>query len=815
MNEIVTQPLILKKKSRSSRFSSWSGNANSFRDKLFRGLYIFLLFAMDFIMFIYSINGKLIENGHFNSAVGIILLSGFIFSIFFILLLSFSKMAQNIACGIFTMLFTVMFFYQFGLGDVDHILDAWFNKHAKWMSFICFFPSPWIFGFILGLLIFFAFNFSDAILFVTLVLFFSCGIGVQKNEFLNHSTSEYQEVKEMRNGVGEVQENNIVYMMMPKLPSYHFLSSVRDVNFRDLRDLLVGFYAVNHFEIYPNAFVQKNDTMSNIIDILNQVDYTSETSLRRGFSTFVNDWNFIHGGLDLLNLDENRLYAYFHDEGFGVSMYAMPGFDFCLKGENFYTDRCVVKGYKTVSLYDEKAPFDKNVYALLGEWVLSLQSRDFKSFAKMLINSSHLRNMKILSENRRPSIEGSAAIFDRLLFDFKRDIGGHVYLAYVDLPSDIFIYDEFCNIKPRKEWIALKDNSLYSGGLDDKRKAYVDQAKCLIGKLQEYMEEMDASGKLDKTDIYIQGVSPLRELAGVVGDQYSRFVTDNLVNLAIRKGKKPKFLINANVCLASDFTRTRLYTQNYCYSVDNMKNFSTAEVINLKKNLINNSIIRGSKITNIVANYQDWYEIYKANSASYREKMRLKKLEEEERQAVRLQQQRAKETPAKANVSKKSLFDENIFVPTEDDMVIDVDNEEVEDKGEVDVPMLKKTVLQGLAPIAHEESKEEKPAVEENNEPQNTPEPVKEENPAVKENNEPQNTTEPVKEEKTVEPVAAVESVQEVKTESNPVAEVPVVEPVVETSNTEEKAEETSETAVEKTEEVPAIEPVEATAGDK
>ena len=69
MSEGVNQPLVLRKKSRSSRFASWSGDANRFYDKMLRVFYIFLLFAIDFAMFIYSINGKLIEGGTFNQAV--------------------------------------------------------------------------------------------------------------------------------------------------------------------------------------------------------------------------------------------------------------------------------------------------------------------------------------------------------------------------------------------------------------------------------------------------------------------------------------------------------------------------------------------------------------------------------------------------------------------------------------------------------------------------------------------------------------------------------------------------------------------------
>lgn len=769
MNEIVTQPLLLKKKSRSSRFSSWTGNANSFRDKLFRSIYIFLLFAMDFVMFIYSINGRLVENGKVSHAVLAILGTIFIASLVIILLLSFSKIAQNFVCALCTMLITVVFFYQFGVGNVDNFLEVWFSKHARWLTFLCICPSPWIVGFVLGLIVFFAFFYSDAILFVMLVFLLSCAIGIQKNEMLTPSKAEYQEVKRLPSSAGLARDGNIVYLMAPKLPSYQFFNIIRDVNFRDLRDLLIGFYVTNGFEVYPNAFVQKNDSMSNIIDIINQVDYNSTTSANRGYAEFLNDWNFIHGGLDYIGLEDNQLYDYLRNSGFGVSMYAMPGFDFCLKKGDFYTDRCVVKGYKNVSLFDDTITLERNINALLGEWLLSLHSRDLRSFARTLINDSPLKNMRVLAENRRVSIEGSAHIFERLYNDFKRDKDGQFYLAYVDLPSDIYIYDEYCNIKPRKEWISLKDNSLYPGGLDEKRKAYADQTKCLIGKMQEYMEEIYKSGKAERTDIFVQGISPIRELAGVIGDKYSRFVSENLVNLGIRKGKRPKFLINANVCLASDFTKTLIRYQDFCYSIDNMKNYNTEEALNLKKNLVNNSVIRGSKISNIAASYRDWYDLYKANSVSYQKRQRQIQAEQEARLKREAEERKMLESmparDARAELSKrKKQYDENIFVPTDDFVADETEEKDSSDIRDISLPLDVMPVdVSGKGNAA-------KPAAAEKKN-----EPVKE-NPAkvVPEQQEPEAKPEvlnvPVTEEKAVVEPTVVEEV----------VSAPLVEPVAE-----------------------------------
>lgn len=675
MSEGVNQPLVLRKKSRSSRFASWSGDANRFYDKMLRVFYIFLLFAIDFAMFIYSINGKLIEGGTFNQAVLFILGGIFAFSFVLILLLSFSKNLQNGVCALVTMLIVVVFFNQFALFNVDTFIEEWLEKKASWLTFIGIVPAAWLVGLLLGVIIFFAFRSTFAMLFITMVLMFAGLIGIKKNEFLPQPKGEYSEIKALGAKAGEEREGNLVYFMLPKFPSYQFLNSIRDHNFRELRDLMVGFYALNNFEIYPNAFVKKNETVSNMIDIFNQVDYTSTTSGNRAYSEFINSWDFIHGGLDYFSLEENRLYDYLWENGYGISTYAMPGFNTCIKGGSLNTDRCVIKSYKTVPVYDKNRTVEQNVYALLTEWILSLKSRDLKSVAKMLAGMSPLKGIKVTAENRRVSLEGAPAVVDEAGEDFSRDKAGQVYMIYVDLPSDIYMYDEFCNLKPRKEWVALKDNSLANGGIDEKRKAYADQAKCAIGKLQEYMDIVAESYKNAKTDIIIQGVSTIRELAGMTGGRYGNFVKDQLVNLAIRKGKRPKFLINANICLASDFTKTLIRYQDYCYSIDNM-NLKTDEALSLKQNLINNSVIRGSKISNIAANYQDWYAEYKQKSRAYQEKLR-----KAQEQARRLSQQNAvREQPVQNAEQRRNgsrIHDSNIFVPT-DDLILEMD-----DNGEI------------------------------------------------------------------------------------------------------------------------------------
>jgi len=107
--------------------------------------------------------------------------------------------------------------------------------------------------------------------------------------------------------------------------------------------------------------------------------------------------------------------------------------------------------------------------------------------------------------------------------------------------------------------------------------------------------------------------------------------------------------------LASDFTKTFITGKEYCYSVDNMK-MDQGEALNLKKNLINNSVIRGGKITTIAVNYKDWYEGFKKNSLDYQGKLQ-KVIDEENQREATFERKDAKDIKNDNN----KVLEENIF----------------------------------------------------------------------------------------------------------------------------------------------------------
>lgn len=102
----------------------------------------------------------------------------------------------------------------------------------------------------------FAFRSTFAMLFITMVLMFAGLIGIKKTNFCpsrKENTAKLRRWGQSRRGKG--RQSGLFYAA--EVPVISVLNSIRDHNFRELRDLMVGFYALNNFEIYPNAFVKR------------------------------------------------------------------------------------------------------------------------------------------------------------------------------------------------------------------------------------------------------------------------------------------------------------------------------------------------------------------------------------------------------------------------------------------------------------------------------------------------------------------------------------------------------------------------------
>ena len=78
----MTEPVHLNKKKEPVPFEFLLKATNHFYDRILRAMFLTLLFVFDFVMFVYSINGRVMENGVVNEAM--LYIAGGFFAVFLV-----------------------------------------------------------------------------------------------------------------------------------------------------------------------------------------------------------------------------------------------------------------------------------------------------------------------------------------------------------------------------------------------------------------------------------------------------------------------------------------------------------------------------------------------------------------------------------------------------------------------------------------------------------------------------------------------------------------------------------------------------------
>ena len=168
----------------------------------------------------------------------------------------------------------------------------------------------------------------------------------------------------------------------------------------------------------------------------------------------------------------------------------------------------------------------------------------------------------------------SIKTFDILAEHVLSDNGRQAYFVYADIPSDMFIYDEFCNLKPRNKWISLDNLPWVSNDNSElKRTAYIDQTKCLYGKLQEFIDKLNEQKVFENSILIINGMSSNHNFKSSHLDSViDSFIYNKIVSLAIKSPSSNEFIINNNICSSKNIIQSVLFNVNTekCNNIDNI-----------------------------------------------------------------------------------------------------------------------------------------------------------------------------------------------------------------------------------------------------
>lgn len=522
-------------------------------------LYIFFLISTDFILFSGSGNVALFRQSLLPiPEVSYILLGFFGVSVILVLLVRNMPLLKNLLAALTSFSFIFIFCKQF----------SQLNRYLTIGDFNI--SMGIITGIVLAAVCYVIYTYGESVVRILLtlavaVLFFHIYFA-----YLKHSTNpEYLETyfNQDRFSDDTQKQKRVIYFMFPNLVSYANLAQYQDENSQNTRKIIQGFYQKNKFTVYPKAFVLDDDYLNNMVLTLNPEKKNTD-GLLMDTRLLLGYWRFYNIRYEYINLKENSLYDYFSKNGYQISAYESRDFDMCHKNHAFNVNRCIEKVNQPSNLYDLNLSVPTRTKILLMEWLSSMRIfKDMSLLAAILSDFVDVNKIPMVGVNySNLYVMNSVKIFDVLFDHIMKDEGKQAYFVFTDMPSNMYVYDEFCRLKPTHEWMDIANLPWIKENLSSKRReAYLQQTRCLYGELENFLEKLNTAGKLKNTMVIVQGISGTNDFFTEAKSDYADdFLANRSVTMAVLNMGKNKGSINKDMCTTGNIIQTYMSDRKKC-----------------------------------------------------------------------------------------------------------------------------------------------------------------------------------------------------------------------------------------------------------
>jgi|GEM_PF-722624 len=418
-------------------------------------------------------------------------------------------------------------------------------------------------------------------------------------------------------------DKNIAFIniMLPGFPSYSYVSSLSDEQankvYRDqLRSIMLGFYAQYGFKLFPNAYVNDYNPYLNAADSLN---FAIPTDKYANIQTQIqkdSHWNFKQRNHYEANLANAEMIDNLKSQGYHINAYQSHGINLCRKNNENNVSHCVTKISNPNTLVgNEYSAFEK-AGVILVQWLES--TGWFEKSAPVVYN----RLNKFFSPDKTPligtSYDGlyvinSLQTLDIAMQDIANNKGKQAYFIFVDLPSETFVYDDMCKLKPMDEWVAKYGQPWAKKSFSmEKRSAQFRQTMCLYGKLSQLMQTLQTSELLADSTVIIQGLSGMDDMLGTPDvSQPDAFLNGRTTNVAISAPDSRKFTINKSICAVPDILNQALNDHKCAEFNGETSSKNTKDAIVEKLNAV---VYSSDTAQKSYQQYVEWLKAWKQNN---------------------------------------------------------------------------------------------------------------------------------------------------------------------------------------------------------
>ena len=601
------------------------------------------------------------------------ILSGIIiFSILIIYCVSFFKLLQNLLVAAVAYYFVIAMLNQFAVFDKSTMLAGLTATYISQdlgilLSYVSHIVVALVIAGVVFLFMAFAsklkiFWFLVALICINILVIFSQLIDANEHQKFNVLKEEVINAKAK-------SDKKFIYIGLQGLGSYAYLDKLAEdlpkdspelPEIKKTQDIMLGFYAHNNFIFYPQSYVEHEDAAQNYAKILNSSSSKTEDEYLLKNVYPESFWKFNRLNEKHIYLKESRLYDAFKKSKFSINAYQSSDIELCKINNEMAVHRCVERNASPIDFDNMNISAFQKTKIIMAQWLESMQIfDDFSIFYKILRPISDADTMPLVGMSYKDiDIKNSADVLDLVVDDLNKTNGNTAYFINMDLPHESYIFDEFCQVKPTDAWSNKKDLEWSQGvSTDKKRKAYMQQVRCLYGKLQKFVDNVNAKTKQRDTVIFIQGLSGLNGLSAPKQEQLflDEFMNKNFVDSAVKDPLKKDFQIKIENCSASDILNQYLYRRKQCQEF----NLNIEE--NLKKKILeqlHTYTISTEATEKAKKDFADWYKIWQEKQGKTIQKASSPKVEKKAETKVK-KSEKGEEIPNK-NVEKAPEVAKNI-----------------------------------------------------------------------------------------------------------------------------------------------------------
>ncbi len=407
-------------------------------------------------------------------------------------------------------------------------------------------------GIVIGVMVFVVFV-QDKLVYKILLLMSSVIMFSQVYMTYMRSMEPHEFVESFNNQKPDNSKRKLyIHFMFPNLVSYPYFSSLMTAEATRTKNIITGFYQKNKFKIYSNAYTPENEYLNNMIISFNPLSDKYSYEQIMDTKLLSEYWRFHNLRDEYIYLKNNQLYDIFRKNKFQISAYKSRDFDMCHAKHKINVNRCIEKINQPTNIYSMSLSTWAKTKVLFVEWFASLH---------LLNNMSSLYNTlaAFVNVDKAPMVGvnynnlyvvNSTKTLDILYDDIKKDSGKQAYFVFVDIPSNMYIYDEYCRLKTQDEWYDMANLPWISTNYDKQRKlAYFQQTKCLYGKLQQFIDRLKADQLWNDTVMVIQGTSGVNNFQNFKQEKFDdNFLSNRLVNMAFHDKQMVEYQVNDSFC---------------------------------------------------------------------------------------------------------------------------------------------------------------------------------------------------------------------------------------------------------------------------